>query len=271
MSRQVWKRLRHSISPLLVWVAWTVSFLLVVAQGCNSGSAGRGNGGAPGSTGGAGAAGRGGGSAAGATGDSGGSGGMQDGAAGTGHAGMIGGAGSGAGATAGSGDAGDAGGVTGMGGAVAGTGGIVGTGGAGTVFQQNTCPTTPPAEGSSCDGQNAWCFYQDCAGAGRTLATCTGNNWHIETGACGMTYCTGPGATGNCPENQYCVVQSGGALLSRCETNALCNGGPVSPCGCRGDLCKASLNSVGCAWSASIASGVTEYCVTCNTDTPNCT
>lgn len=74
------------------------------------------------------------------------------------------------------------------------------------------CPTVAPVDRAMCTG-SVTCTYQDCAGAGRTLATCQGGIWNVETAACDTTRCTGAGTTAttlNCQSDEVCVLTTAG-------------------------------------------------------------
>jgi hypothetical protein len=213
--------------------------------GSAGGSAGRGGAtgsagttGTGGTTGGAGATGTGG--AAGATG----TGGTAGAAGATGTAGTTGAAGAGGGAAAG--------GRGGVGGS-AGNAGRGGTGGTSVA----TCPAAPPQPGSNCTG-GLNCYYEDCAGAGRTIASCvTGSaaapRWQVTTGACTPVSCSSSSSL-PCPAGQLCYIAAGGAVLATCGPNT-CGTSPIS-CDC--------LQCGGiCTVNGSLQSGITVTCNTC--------
>lgn len=75
------------------------------------------------------------------------------------------------------------------------------------------CPLTAPTNGASCGGMALSCVYQDCAGAGRTLADCKGGFWSAQTASCDSLKCQGGGIyTGYlfCDPGQLCVLTTGG-------------------------------------------------------------
>ena len=98
-----------------------------------------------------------------------------------------------------------------------------------------TCPLAPPANGSSCGGTALSCVYQDCAGAGRTQASCQGGTWSVQTVSCDSVSCKGggvsPSAAVICGPGQICVhtTSSGGAyvITPSCATNT-CGASAVS-------------------------------------------
>jgi hypothetical protein len=125
---------------------------------------------------------------------------------------------------------------------------------------RNTCPSTPPADGSACDGANAWCYFQDCAGAGQTLTTCTNGRWVLTNAPCPASHaCVAIGQTfGSCAGSQLCSISENEGISSICD--AVCGTlgtavGPVSPCGCPNQACV--LN---CQWYATAGTGLTKIC-----------
>ena len=98
---------------------------------------------------------------------------------------------------------------------------------------QNSETRAPPSASCSSIGQT--CLYEDCAGAGRTVATCTTRTWQVTTGACNSVYCEpnpdSPYAL-TCAAGQVCVIttSSGGALIvtPTCVQHS-CGTGPISP------------------------------------------
>jgi hypothetical protein len=76
------------------------------------------------------------------------------------------------------------------------------------------CPQSAPADGDACRGNGAMCVYQNCAGAGRTEATCSASGtWKVATMACDAVKCVGAGTTGGslvCETGQVCVLTTGG-------------------------------------------------------------
>lgn len=97
-----------------------------------------------------------------------------------------------------------------------------------------TCPQAPPTNASACGSVDFSCFYEDCNGAGRTQANCSGNTWQVQTGACTSVTCTGVGPTTTltCVPGQFCVLTTsgGGAHIVQpsCVDNT-CGQGPISP------------------------------------------
>jgi hypothetical protein len=97
------------------------------------------------------------------------------------------------------------------------------------------CPQTPPANAVSCGAVDFSCFYEDCAGAGRTQAVCSAGTWQVQTSACSTVTCMGGGITTTtltCAAGQLCVrtTSGGGAYMIQpsCVTNT-CAKGPISP------------------------------------------
>ena len=197
------------------------------------------------------AAGRNGGGAAGASaganggfaGASAGSSGASGGAAGAQSSGGKGGAGAG-GATAGGGGAG-------AGGATAGGGGAT---------QLMPCPAKPPGTSESCNAGGVVCSYEDCAGAGRTVATCGQQGgarltWTTRTAACGAVQCLGLPSAMGCTSGQICSVSEGGAISGMCAESS-CGTGPVT-CAC------AHASCTDCLVSGSVEQGFTVTCNNC--------
>ena len=139
-----------------------------------------------------------------------------------------------------------AGGGSGGGGSGGGGSGGGGSGGAPAA----TCPTAPPAAGAICS-RPPTCFYEDCAGIGRTVASCVNGAWSVETGPCTGVFCQSQ----TCQPGEVCVIRAGGALLVECTQNA-CGAAAVS-CGCL-----QSCFGI-CTVGGSLASGVTINCNTC--------
>lgn len=124
----------------------------------------------------------------------------------------------------------------------------------GSGGEAGACPNQPPSPDSSCSSLGVLCAYEDCAGAGRTVASCVNGAWSVTTSACGETVdCTAGGA--QCSEGEICLVRAGGALLQDCVPNT-CETGPVEcDCieGCSGE----------CATYGTPESGITITCNTC--------
>lgn len=97
------------------------------------------------------------------------------------------------------------------------------------------CPQVPPMNEASCGPVSQTCYYEDCAGSGRTVATCNGRAWQVTTGACTSVYCEpnvdSPYAI-TCAAGKVCAVtrSSGGApiVTPMCVDHA-CGTGPISP------------------------------------------
>ena len=138
-----------------------------------------------------------------------------------------------------------------------GSGGHGGQGGAGGTAVA-TCPAVPPQSGGTCTaGLN--CYYEDCAGAGRTVASCVAGStveprWQVATGACTPVTCPTP-VTLTCPAGQLCFITAGGALQVTCGTNT-CGTSAIS-CGCL-----QSCSGV-CSVLGFVQSGITVSCNTC--------
>ena len=213
-------------------------------NGVNGGSGGA-NAGSAGANGGSGghATGGGGGAAiGGAAGSSG-----KAGAAAGGSGGMSGG--SGGHATGGTG--GGAAGRDGKGGSAGGGA----TGGTGGVAQAPTCPATAPVSAGSCAVNGQACFYEDCAGAGRTAATCNNGFWTVQEAACAAVQCIGLPSPTSCASGQSCSVTQSGTIGGMC-TQPTCGKGPIT-CACAHASCE------NCSISGSVQQGITVTCNNC--------
>lgn len=96
-----------------------------------------------------------------------------------------------------------------------------------------TCPSARPAPGGSCGEVALTCLFEDCAGVGRSYATCTGGKWSVETIACTSVICGTSTSTGlTCALGQVCLHQItiGGAKMetATCVPTS-CGTGPISP------------------------------------------
>lgn len=128
------------------------------------------------------------------------------------------------------------------------TGGVGGTGGSAAT----ACPSTAPTQGSSCNySGTASCYYEDCAGSGRTLANCQSGTWQVTTGACTTVSCQG-----TCALGQLCLRIQSGYLTKDCVTPT-CGTGPVTP------ACVPGVRGT-CSVSASISAGADVECSYCS-------
>ena len=86
-------------------------------------------------------------------------------------------------------------------------------------------PDTPPLQGTSCAGQT--CVYEDCAGAGRTVAQCHPPGSFELTVVTACTPATCAGATASpCPMGSLCLEKPvNGVLTPTCLANP-CGKGP---------------------------------------------
>jgi hypothetical protein len=131
----------------------------------------------------------------------------------------------------------------------AGDTGSGGTGGSSAV----SCPSAAPAPNTTCAGAQT-CFYEDCAGVGRTVASCASGAWNVQTGPCTGVFCQSQ----TCAVGQLCLVRAGGALFIDCVDNAC--GGAAIACGCL-------QSCVGtCTVGGSLETGVTIQCNTCSSN-----
>jgi hypothetical protein len=117
------------------------------------------------------------------------------------------------------------------------------------------CPSAPPHDGASCVGEQR-CFYEDCAGAGRTSATCANDVWTVASATCQRTSCQSGMANSQCDPGTLCLAIASGVPVALCTPNG-CGGGPIS-CDCL-----ASCSGT-CRVSGTAESGFT---IECN---PNC-
>jgi hypothetical protein len=182
-------------------------------------------------------------------------GGAGTGAAGRGGAGGTAGAGGGATGNAGRGGSGSAG-RGGSGGAGPGGSGGAGRGGSGGAggTTASACPSAPPQAGGPCNGQG--CFYEDCAGAGRTAAHCTNGVWVVDRAPCAAPTCPGIGGSFTCAAGQICWQSAGGAVQpTECLANG-CGTGPVT-CDCLRH-CQGT-----CSVTGSATTGFYAFCNTC--------
>ena len=104
----------------------------------------------------------------------------------------------------------------------------------------SVCPATPPLSGSTCTGTD--CYYEDCAGRGRTIALChPEGTFDVQTTACSEPACIGT-VRMTCVVGDICKNAS-------CAPNP-CGKGPVT-CACA------------CGGACTIAGGTGGVTVTC--------
>jgi hypothetical protein len=94
------------------------------------------------------------------------------------------------------------------------------------------CPTSAPIDGNPCSKASGTCYYEDCAGAGRMLATCSAGTWKVQSAHCGSFDCQAPGKDGGvltCTPGQICVVMTSTSfnVTPSCESHT-CGTGPMS-------------------------------------------
>ncbi|MBN2573983.1 MAG: hypothetical protein JXP73_05400 [Deltaproteobacteria bacterium] len=96
------------------------------------------------------------------------------------------------------------------------------------------CPQAPPKDETTCGPVDHTCYYEDCAGAGRTLATCSAGAWTVQSAACSAFACQADDVAPDgltCPAGMVCVIttHSGGALIvtPMCVEHA-CGTGPLT-------------------------------------------
>ncbi len=104
-----------------------------------------------------------------------------------------------------------------------GRGGTLGAGGA----TGSPCPATPPTNGAACSAFVETCYYEECAGRGRTLADCPLGVWRVSTGPCSSQVCTrlAGGLSVTCAAGEICLGWCGSD--ARCTTHT-CGTGPLS-------------------------------------------
>ena len=94
------------------------------------------------------------------------------------------------------------------------------------------CPQVAPKNGSACSSANGTCYYEDCAGAGRELATCVAGSWQVQSAACGSFACQAPNTDAGgltCAAGQVCVVTTSTSFnVTPACVDQTCGTGPVS-------------------------------------------
>jgi hypothetical protein len=100
------------------------------------------------------------------------------------------------------------------------------------------CPPAPPGNGAACGPVpvSQTCYYEDCAGAGRTVATCSVGvgAWQVTSNPCAALACEDPNFPSGltCPAGKVCIITKsiGGALMttSTCVDHT-CGTGPITP------------------------------------------
>jgi hypothetical protein len=75
-------------------------------------------------------------------------------------------------------------------------------------------------------------YYEDCAGAGRSLAACVAGAWKVESAACGAFPCEVPNRDGGglgCAAGQVCVITTSTSfnVTPACVAQT-CGTGPMS-------------------------------------------
>lgn len=124
------------------------------------------------------------------------------------------------------------------------------------------CPKSAPQDGTTCSTAQGTCYYEDCAGAGRTLAKCAAGSWQVTSAACGPYLCEAPitdaGAL-TCAAGKVCVVTTDSSFRTTTAcVDQTCGTGPMST------TCIQGLIASGCAVKYK-TSGVV---VTCSTPVP---
>jgi hypothetical protein len=102
-----------------------------------------------------------------------------------------------------------------------------------TDCAEPACPKAVPTNGAPCGPLSQTCSYEDCAGAGRTIATCTASAWKVTTSPCATLACQGTSGLGLvCAAGMVCIIttSSGGAPITTptCVAHT-CGTGPITP------------------------------------------
>jgi hypothetical protein len=107
--------------------------------------------------------------------------------------------------------------------------GVIG-GDSGGAGGGETCPSTPPLNGSPCSGRD--CYYEDCVGAGRTIARChPEGTFEVQTTACTAVSCSLSADGGaSCQAGTICLRFAGSPVSENCVSNS-CGTGPIG-CDC---------------------------------------
>ena len=92
-----------------------------------------------------------------------------------------------------------------------------------------SCPSAAPRDGDPC-GAAEICYYEDCAGTGRTVASCANDSWTVTVGTCKTATCRSGTAGASCDAGQLCLAIASGVPIALCAPNT-CGTGPVS-CSC---------------------------------------
>lgn len=138
-----------------------------------------------------------------------------------------------------------------------GAAGHTSAGGGGGAPDAPPCPIAAPASATSCASNGQVCFYEDCSGAGRSVATCRIGTWTVDVGPCEAVQCAYP-ANMTCPSGQLCSVAVGGTLTVRCVENS-CGTGPIT--------CDCVSSCAGCLVTGDLNRGVSLSCSTCPSGT----
>jgi hypothetical protein len=127
------------------------------------------------------------------------------------------------------------------------------------------CPAKVPSHGAACS-QSDDCFYEDCANAGRSRATCVDGAWDVQTASCGGNPCHSDSGSfdRNCEPGQICVKRSGAIVMPTCYNN---------PCvGKDGDLMTCLKGLYDCSINIWLEIGATITCTdtTCGSGGKTC-
>jgi hypothetical protein len=94
------------------------------------------------------------------------------------------------------------------------------------------CPKSAPQNGATCSTAQGTCYYEDCAGAGRTIAKCAAGSWQVTSVACGPYPCEVPNADAGaltCAAGKFCVVSTDSSFRTTAAcVEHTCGTGPVS-------------------------------------------
>jgi hypothetical protein len=125
------------------------------------------------------------------------------------------------------------------GGANGGTGGDASPSGAsgmaGSRSISSPCPGEPPVANSPCPGEaaSASCFYQECAGTGRTHATCSDGAWSVVSSPCSAFACSNGSGSVECGLDQFCIDPiAGDPQPPYCADNECGDGVVGADCAC---------------------------------------
>jgi hypothetical protein len=95
------------------------------------------------------------------------------------------------------------------------------------------CPQAAPTNGDACAPGGPTCYYENCGGAGRTLATCSNGTWQVQTAACESFACEAEGSAAgsiSCAAGKLCVLTMGaGSVVTPACVDHSCGTGLIGP------------------------------------------